>query len=45
MRCGMKKRSNNMVNPKGDKTTLIFIVNDDPTHRAVANTDIEGRNG
>jgi hypothetical protein len=27
----MKKRSNNMVNPKGDKTTLIFIVNGDPT--------------
>jgi hypothetical protein len=34
-----------MVNPNGDKTTLIFIVNGDPTHRAVTNTDIEGRNG
>jgi hypothetical protein len=34
MSCGMKKGA-----------TLIFIVNGDPTHRAVANTDIEGRNG
>jgi hypothetical protein len=34
-----------MVNPNGDKTTLIFIVNGDPTHIAVTNTDIEERNG
>ena len=34
-----------MVNPNGVKTTLIFIVNGDPTHVVVTNTDIEGRNG
>jgi hypothetical protein len=34
-----------MVNPNGDKTALIFIANGEPTHRAVTNTDIEGRNG
>jgi hypothetical protein len=40
-----EKRSSSMVNPNGDKTTLIFIVNGDPTHIAVTNTDIEERNG
>jgi hypothetical protein len=39
------KRSSTMVNPNGDKTTLIFIANGEPTHRAVTNTDIEERNG